>query len=97
MVVPPVALLAVFLASTLKIPPVRAPAALVASYSYQMVGHQEGRSNHLYAATGATLAIDHLAALLGLHACAESDGPGPLDVAGLMGVMHAKGYIRMAR
>jgi hypothetical protein len=45
-------------------------------------------SDDLHLSAGAALAIDHLPAFLRLHPGAKPDVPGPLYLAGLVGVMH---------
>jgi hypothetical protein len=48
------------------------------------------RSDHLHLSADAPLAVDHLPALLGPHPGAESDLPGSLNLAGLVGVVHER-------
>jgi hypothetical protein len=49
---------------------------------------ESGVSDDLNGPAYAPLAVDHLAAFFGPHSGTEPDVAGPLDLAGLMRVMH---------
>ena len=64
------------------------PSLTISQREKERKGSINGGSDHLDAAAGAALAVDHLAALLGFHPGAEADGAGAFHFADLVGVVH---------